>query len=132
MEKLARAALVLIGLAMLGGALGFGLAPQLMERDFGVIASRIDGFGTLRADLGGTFLSLAICIFLGLRAGQAHWLRVPVVFMGAFLLFRGVHLAVDGVTTFGMRSFIVEIVLIAILAWAQRVVSRIRVPGSDA
>ncbi len=121
MEKLARIAVLLIGLAMLAGALGFGFAPQLMERDFAVVASRVEGLGTLRADLGGTFLSLAICAFLSLRRAQSQWLNVPILFMGAFLLLRTVHLLVDGVTHPGLRSFIVEVILIATLAWARRV-----------
>ena len=121
MEKFARVAVMLIGLAMLAGALGFGFAPQLMERDFAVVASRLEGLGTLRADLGGTFLSLAICAFLSLRRGQSQWLNTPILFMGAFLLFRTVHLLIDGVTRAGLRSFIVEVILFAILVWARRV-----------
>lgn len=124
MEKLARAVVILIGLAMLGGAVGFGFAPGLMERDFAVVASRLEGLGTLRADLGGTFLSLAICAFAGLRRGQSHWLRIPMLFLAAFLFFRFVHLFADGVTVAGIRATIVEMVLIVALGWAHRVFSQ--------
>jgi hypothetical protein len=124
MEKFARVVVLLIGLAMLGGAVGFGFLPHLMERDFAVVASRIDGLGTLRADLGGSFLSLAIITLLSLRRGQSHWLQIPTLFMGAFLLYRSVHFVMDGISRAGMRSFIVEVILIAVLLWARRVLAK--------
>ena len=114
----------LIGFAFLAGALGFAVTPGMMEADFAVKATRVDGFGTLRADIGGAFAGIACFAFAGMRAGGAHWLRVPLVMVGAMLAVRLVHLGVDGVTPFGIRSTVIEIVLVALLAFAHRVLGR--------
>jgi len=60
MEKSLRIAAAFIGISMLIGAIGFMFSPDAMEAQFSVVASRIDGMGTLRADLGGLFLNLAL------------------------------------------------------------------------
>ena len=124
MELACRLLLFLIGLGFLAGALGFVAAPGMMEPDFSVAATRIDGLGTLRADLGGAFAGLALFTFVGMRRSQAQWLVVPMVFMGVYLVIRLGYLAVDGVTANGIRSTVVEIVLVALLYAAYRMLSR--------
>jgi hypothetical protein len=44
--------------------------------------------------------------------------------MGVYLVIRLGHLAIDGVTRNGIRSTVVEIVLVALLYGAYRVLSR--------
>ena len=62
MDKGIRIVVVLMGLVALLGGLGFIFAPTQMEADFSIVASRIDGLGTIRGDLGGMFL-MAACIW---------------------------------------------------------------------
>jgi hypothetical protein len=124
MEFTSRLVAFMAGFGFLAGAFGFVVTPGMMEPDFSVVATQIDGFGTLRADLGGAFLGLALFTFAGMRRSQAQWLLVPTVFMGVYLVIRLAHLAIDGVTRNGIRSTVVEIVLVALCYAAYRVLSR--------
>ncbi len=120
MEKGLRIAVVLIGVTMVLGALGFIFSPDAMEAQFSVVASRIDGMGTLRGDLGGLFLTLAIFTLYGSRPGKSAWLAVPVVFMLTVLLGRTVHILIDGLSEPAIRSTVVEIISLAVLESARR------------
>ena len=119
MEKGLRIAVVLIGVTMVLGALGFIFSPDAMEAQFSVVASRIDGMGTLRGDLGGLFLTLAIFTLYGSRPGKSAWLAVPVVFMLTVLLGRTVHILIDGLSEPAIRSTVVEIISLAVLESAR-------------
>ena len=120
MEKGLRFAVILIGVAMVLGALGFMFSPDAMEAQFSVVASRVDGMGTLRGDLGGLFLTLAIFTLYGSRPGKSAWLAVPVVFMLTVLLGRTVHMLIDGLSEPAIRSTVVEIISLAVLEAARR------------
>jgi hypothetical protein len=120
MEKGLRFAVILIGVAMVLGALGFMFSPDAMEAQFSVVASRVDGMGTLRGDLGGLFLTLAIFTLYGSRPGKSAWLAVPVVFMLTVLLGRTVHMFIDGLSEPAIRSTVVEIISLAVLGAARR------------
>jgi hypothetical protein len=124
MEIAGRLIAFLVGFGFLAGAMGFIVTPAMMEPDFSIAATRIDGMGTLRADIGGAFAGLALFTFLGMRRSQAQWLLVPLAFMAVYLVIRLGHLAVDGVTANGIRSTVVEIVLVALCYAAYRVLSR--------
>ena len=120
MEKGLRIAVVLIGASMLLGAVGFMFSPDAMEAQFSVVASRVDGMGTLRGDLGGLFLTLAVFTLYGSRPGKSAWLAVPVVFMLAVLFGRSIHILVDGLSEPAIRSTVVEIIALVILEAARR------------
>lgn len=120
MEKGLRIAVVLIGVTMVLGALGFMFSPEAMEAQFSVVASRVDGMGTLRGDLGGLFLTLAIFTLYGSRPGKSAWLAVPVVFMLTVLLGRTIHILIDGLSEPAIRSVVVEIISLAVLEAARR------------
>jgi len=124
MEIAGRVIAFLVGFGFLAGAFGFVLTPGMMEPDFSIVATRIDGMGTLRANVGGAFAGLALFAFAGMRRSQAHWLLVPLVFMGVYLLIRLGHLAIDGVTANGIRSTVVDIVLVILLYGAHRMLAR--------
>ena len=120
MEKGLRIAVVLIGLSMLLGAVGFMFSPEAMEAQFSVVASRVDGMGTLRGDLGGLFLTLAVFTLYGSRPGKSAWLAVPVVFMLTVLLGRTVHILIDGLSEPAIRSTVIEIIGLVLLEAARR------------
>ena len=120
MEKSLRIAVVLIGVSMVLGAVGFMFSPEAMEAQFSVVASRVDGMGTLRGDLGGLFLTLAVFTLYGSRPGKSAWLAVPVVFMLAVLFGRTIHILVDGLSEPAIRSTVVEIIGLVILEAARR------------
>jgi hypothetical protein len=120
MEKGLHIAVVLIGVSMVLGAVGFMFSPEAMEAQFSVVASRVDGMGTLRGDLGGLFLTLAVFTLYGSRPGKSAWLAVPVVFMLAVLFGRTIHILVDGLSEPAIRSTVVEIIALVILEAARR------------
>ncbi|MBT6319793.1 MAG: hypothetical protein P8I40_08200 [Porticoccaceae bacterium] len=120
MELALRILLRLLALGMLIGAVGFMFNPAAMEADFAVRALETHGMGTLRGDLGGTFLMLAIFTFHGSRPGSAAWLAVPLVFMLTVLFGRVVHIVLDGLTDPAIRSTIIELIAVAILEYARR------------
>jgi hypothetical protein len=124
MEVAGRLVAFLVGFGFLAGAVGFVFTPDMVQSQFSIAATAVDGMGTLRADLGGAFAGLALFTFAGMRRGQARWLQVPLAFMVVYVLIRVGHLAVDGVTANGIRSTVVEIVLIVLLYGAHRVLSR--------
>ena len=120
MDKTLPILLKLLSLGMLFGALGFMFDPASMEADFAVAALETHGMGTIRGDLGGTFLMLAIFTFYGSGPGKAAWLAVPLVFMLTVLFGRMVHIVVDGLTDPAIRSTVVELVAIALLEYSRR------------
>ena len=125
MEKLSRILVNVIGVLTLLGALGFMFAPAQMEPDFSILPTRLDGWGTLRADLGGPFLAIALFTVFGARVGKSQWLWVPVIFMATFLFGRTVHILIDGVSQPAIRSFLVEVVLLAVLEASRRVLTKV-------
>jgi hypothetical protein len=76
--------------------------------------------GTLRGDLGGLFLTLAVFTLYGSRPGKSAWLAVPVVFMLTVLLGRTVHILIDGLSEPAIRSTVIEIIGLVLLEAARR------------
>lgn len=72
-----RVLLRLMALALLLGALGFISDPSSMEALFAITVLGTHGLGTLRGDLGGTFLMLALVTLYGARQGHTAWLAAP-------------------------------------------------------
>jgi hypothetical protein len=120
MEKGIRIVLVLMGLLALLAGLGFIFAPVQMEAEFSIVASRIDGLGTIRGDLGGMFLMAAGFILYGSRPGKTLWLVVPMVLLVTVLFGRTVHIIVDGISQPAIRSTLVEIFALLFLNYARR------------
>ncbi len=119
MKNFLRIALVLTALGMLLVGLGFAAAVPKVLGNFAIAATSVHGMGTVRADLGGCFVALGLFTLFGLRRGHAQWLTVPLVFMAAFLSLRLIHLGADGVSSEGLRSTVIEVVLLALLLAAR-------------
>jgi hypothetical protein len=120
MDKGIRIVLVLMGLLALLAGLGFIFAPVQMETEFSIVASRVDGLGTIRGDLGGMFLMAAGFIIYGSRPGKTLWLVVPMVLLATVLFGRTVHIIVDGISQPAIRSTLVEIFALLFLNYARR------------
>jgi hypothetical protein len=124
MKTVARILVYLMGALLFFGAAGFMFNPTQMLENFAISVTRVDGWGTLRADLGGPFLGIAWFTFVGAQAGKSKWLLVPVAFMVTFLIGRTLHFAMDGVTQPGIMSFGIEAVMLIILEGSRRVLSK--------
>ena len=123
MDKGLRFGVVLMGLIALLGGLGFVFAPTQMEADFSILASRVDGLGTIRADLGGMFLMAAGFMLYGSRPGKSAWLVVPIVLLLTVLFGRTVHILIDGISQPAIRSTLVEIFALGFLEFSRRKLS---------
>jgi hypothetical protein len=120
MDRGIRIVIVLMGLLALLAGLGFIFVPNQMEAEFSVVASRVDGLGTIRGDLGGMFLMAAGFILYGSRPGNSAWLVVPMVLLITVLFGRTVHIIVDGISQPAIRSTVVEIFALFFLGFARR------------
>ena len=123
MDKGIRIGVVLMGLVALLGGLGFIFAPTQMEADFSIVASRVDGLGTIRGDLGGMFLMVAGFMLYGSRPGNSAWLIVPVVLLVTVLFGRTIHILIDGISQPAIRSTLIEIFALCFLEFARRKLS---------
>ena len=123
MKTVVRAALALFAIGAIGAGLGFAFMPERLAVEFALSPTSVAGLGNLRADLGGCFIGLGIFTLLGLRRGESRWLDVPLVVMALFLGLRLLHLGLDGVSDAGLRSTLVEVVLLALLIQGRRVLA---------
>jgi len=119
-NKVLQIVVALVGVLILLGSFGFMFMPVDMEASFAVVASRPEGLGTLRGDLGGALMMVAFFTLYGSRPGQSAWLLVPVVFMLTVLFGRSIHMLIDGVSQPAIRSTVVELVLIVLLEFSRR------------
>ncbi len=113
----------LIGLALLSIGLGFLFVPDQLAALFMVHPTSGAGFATLRGDLGGLFLGIAVFCFVGASEGRSRWLMVPTVFLAAIILGRFLNLMFDGTVGPGPGPLLFEIVLVLLLVVAQRVLA---------
>jgi len=120
MQIVFRALVGLIGLILFLVGLGFLVAPSSMISQFSIYPSSIEGFATMRGDLGGLFLGMAVFSFLGALPSKSRWLIVPAVFLAAIILGRMVNLVCEGVSGPGVGPLLFEIVLVLVLIGAQR------------
>jgi ribonuclease Z len=115
MQRALRILTGLVGLVMLAMGLTFLLAPSRLMSQFAVLASGNAGFSTVRGDLGGLFIGMAIFTLIGAIRASKKWLVVPTAFLGFIVLGRILNLLFDGRSAEGVQAVIVELVLIAVL-----------------
>jgi hypothetical protein len=58
-----------------------------------------------------------------LRPGREQWLNVPIALIGLFLFLRLIHLGIDGISDGGIRSTVVEIILLLQLGLGRRLLA---------
>jgi len=104
----------LTGLLFLVLGLMLLLAPGRMTGQFAVFPAGSAGFSTLRGDLGGLFLGMALFAFLGAIGAADRWLTVPAVFLLFIVLGRIVNLLLDGYSRESAQLLVLELVLITI------------------
>lgn len=115
MQRVLRILTGLIGVLMLVMGLTLLLAPaRLMDR-FAVLASGNAGFSTVRGDLDGLFLGMAMFTLIGAIRASSRWLAVPSAFLGFIVLGRILNLFFDGRSAESVQAVILELVLIAVL-----------------
>jgi ribonuclease Z len=114
-QRILRVLTGLIGALTLAMGLTFLLAPSRLMGQFAVLVSGNAGFSTVRGDLGGLFIGMAIFTLIGAIRASSRWLAVPAVFLGFIVLGRILNLLFDGRSTEGEQAVILELILIAVL-----------------
>jgi len=86
--------------------------PEVMAAQFNISPIGIHGLSTVRGDLGGLFLGLAVMSFLGLQ--RPLMLFAASILLGAVAIGRVFGFLFDGVTSFTVMLCLVEVMLMAI------------------
>lgn len=98
---------------VLGVMFLFSLASQTAM--FALLPSGNAGLSTLRGDLAGLFLGMAIFSLLGAIRGSTGLLAVPAAFLSFIIFGRLLNLMLDGRSATGLQAMLFEILFVAIL-----------------
>jgi hypothetical protein len=111
---LIRVVLSLIALFFLVIGLRFIATPDAMAAQFALSAADAAGRSTLRGDVGGVFVVVALFIALGLTRAT-HWLHAAAAVIGAVALGRAVGFVVDGLPPSALAAFALEVTFVVLL-----------------
>lgn len=114
---------VLVGLAGIlfigiGAGLWFNTADA--SNNLGLTELAAAGFGTVRADIGGFFIGGGLLQLLAATQKNRDLLWPVQLLLALAFTGRAVTLVMDGPIAAGLPSMAIELVLLALLAWCQR------------
>ncbi len=107
-----------VGLFFLALGLMFLLSPGNQVMQFALLPSGNAGLSSLRGDMGGLFLGMALFSLLGAIRGSFRLLAIPASFLGFIILRRLLNLMLDGRSAIGVQSILIEIAMEAFLVFA--------------
>src|SRR5271155_3116679 len=96
------------GLFFLALGLMFLFAPGRQTVQFALLPSGSAGLSTMRGDIGGLFLGMALFCVLGAIRGSVRLLAVPASFLAFIILGRLLNLILDGRSESGLQAMLVE------------------------
>lgn len=114
----------LIGLLFLVLGLGFITFPDIFATGFSVQPITIQGLNAIRGDFGGLFLGMSFFCFLGAMTSHCRWLIVPVIFLILIITGRLISFGLEGFSAAGVKSLIIELVLLVLLTVSTVVLAR--------
>lgn len=117
-QRILRLLAGLIGVLFLALGLMLLFTPARQTAQFEVLATGNAGLSTMRGDLGGLFLGMAVFTLIGAISASKMWLTVPAVFLSFIVLGRLMNLMLDGRSSEAVQALLLELVLIAILLLA--------------
>jgi len=121
MRVILTALIFLLGLFDLFMGLNFLLNPRETALGFGIGPLGIQGMSTLRADFTAFFGVVAVCMMVGAWRRNADLLLVPAALMGTAVTVRAISLGLDGGYPGYLVPMVVELVHVALLVAAWRV-----------
>ena len=119
---------VLIGIA---GALGlvaalmFWLEPERAAQGVGLALANPTGTATIRADIAGFFAASGVFALIGSIQGRAEPVFGTLMLMSFAFLGRLLNVAMSGWNPMFLPPMLIEIVVIALFAFAYRTLSRV-------
>jgi ribonuclease Z len=114
-QRILRSLSGLVGLFFLVLGLMFLFSPSNPAAQFAILPAGSAGLSTLRADMGGYFLGMALFSLLGAFTGSVRWLTVPAVVLSFVIFGRFLNLILDGRSAGAIRAVSVELVLALVL-----------------
>ena len=105
------------GLFFLAVGLMFWFSPASQTARFALLPSGNAGLSTMRSDIAGLFLGMALFALLGAIRGSLRFLAVPASFLGFIIFGRFLSLMLDGRSAMGEQSMLIEIALLAVLVF---------------
>jgi|TARA_R110002020_G_scaffold83397_1_gene206864 predicted signal transduction protein with EAL and GGDEF domain len=124
---LARVGVTLAAIFSLAMGLLFWADPMKAGAVLGLTSLNPLGTNSLRADLAAFFLVTFIACTLALLRGKAHWLYGSALVFGLAVFGRFIGIIVDGPPVGIAQPVIIELVLVAILIFGARQLSKPRV-----
>lgn len=116
MNKITRVLVTVYAALFAVVGLGFWAAPALLAQRFNIEGLGISGLSTIRADLGGLFLTLAGLCFVGMWTKRRSLLIAATLMLSAIVVGRLIGWATSGELTGLAGMLAVEIVGIVVLA----------------
>lgn len=116
MSKITRVLVTVYAALFAVVGLGFWIAPALLAQRFNIEGLGISGLSTIRADLGGLFLTLAGLCFVGVQTRRRSLLIAAALMLSAIVVGRLIGWATSGELTGLAGMLAVEIVGVAVLA----------------
>jgi ribonuclease Z len=107
----------LVGLFFLALGVMFLFSPAGQTATFALLPSGNTGLSTLRGDVAGLFLGIALFSLLGAIRGSAGLLAVPAGFLSFIIFGRLLNLTLDGRSTAAIQAMLIEIAMLAILVF---------------
>jgi len=113
--RISRIVVALFALLFAVVGLGFWVAPTELGRRFFLEAVGVDGFSTLRADLGGLFVGAAILFGMGVWRKRDSLLTGAAVVVSAVIAGRVIGFVAHGWSRATLLSLAIEVVAVAAL-----------------
>jgi ribonuclease Z len=114
-ETVFRLLVGLTGLFFLALGIGFMAFPDILAAVFSVEPAYGLGVNGIRSDFGGLFLGMSFFCLLGAMTGRCRWLAVPIIFLLLIIAGRLIGIGLDGPSSAGVKSLLVEVILLVIL-----------------
>lgn len=116
MNKITRVLVTVYGVLFAAVGLGFWIAPAVLAQRFNIEGLGISGLSTIRADLGGLFLTLSALCFVGLMTKRRSMLIAAALMLTVIVIGRLIGWAASGELTGLAGMLVVEIVGVGVLA----------------
>jgi ribonuclease Z len=117
-SRLSRIVVFVAALVFVGVGLAAWISPARVADRFGLEATRAAGVISLRADLGGLFIGLALICGAALWTGRRTWSLAAAAILGAIAIGRAIGWIGNGGPAGDGMELAVELVVIAALALA--------------
>ena len=120
MNTALKALIALLCLPLLVLGLSAMFNPSSVIEKFAVVPLDAHGWNTVRADIGGLLLGIALLMLMGLWRKNTTWFLAAALLSGIVAVGRLVGLAFDGADMAVVPPLVVELVIVGVMLTAHR------------